>query len=123
MSIVGSLILKPAEQALINASPEMPLEHEGPVFREPWEAQAFAMAVALHERGVFSWGEWAEMLGEVIRQDALSPTGQGYYQLWLKALERIIADKRVVAEDEREIREREWHAAAARTPHGMPIML
>ena len=78
------------------AVPGIPRDAEGPVFREPWEAQAFAMTLALHERGLFSWPEWAATLGEEIKraQAAGDPdTGETYYRHWLNALERIVAAK------------------------------
>ena len=112
-----------AEKALAEASPEIPLDHDGPVFREPWEAQAFAIAVALHEKGLFSWSEWAKILGSVIAEDAKCSAGQDYYRLWLAALERIVAEKQVIGDEELHIRQHEWEEAAARTPHGMPIEL
>ena len=74
----------------------IPRNAEGPVFREPWEAQAFALALSLHERGVFSWAEWAAVLGDEIKkaQTAGDPdTGETYYHHWLNALERIVAAK------------------------------
>ena len=74
----------------------IPRNGEGPVFREPWEAQAFALALSLHERGVFSWTEWAAVLGDEIKkaQTAGDPdTGETYYHHWLNALERIVAVK------------------------------
>ena len=77
----------------IAAVPGIPRGPEGPVFREPWEAQAFAMAVALHERGLFTWGEWTAVLGDEIKraQAAGDPdTGDTYYLHWLAALERIV---------------------------------
>ena len=80
------------------AVPGIPRDAEGPVFREPWEAQAFAMTLALHERGLFSWPEWAATLGEEIKraQAAGDPdTGETYYRHWLNALERIVAAKGV----------------------------
>ena len=85
------------------AAPPMPCRasratRDGPVFREPWEAQAFAMALALHERGVFTWREWAATLGDEIKraQAAGDPdTGETYYRHWLAALERIVAEKGV----------------------------
>ena len=82
--------------ALSRAVPGLPVNADGPVFREPWEAQAFAMAVALHDRGVFTWSEWAETLGAEIKraQAAGDPdTGDTYYRHWLAALERIVAAK------------------------------
>src|SRR6202035_47990 len=74
--------------------PGIPRDAEGPVFREPWEAQAFAMALALHERGLFTWPEWAATLaGEIKRAQAAGDpdTGETYYRHWLNALERLVA--------------------------------
>jgi len=76
------------------AVPGLPRDEGGPVFREPWEAQAFALAVALNERGLFTWSEWAAALGEEIKraQAAGDPDlGNTYYRHWLVALERILA--------------------------------
>jgi len=108
------------------AVPGIPCDAEGPVFREPWEAQAFAMALALHRRGLFSWPEWAATLGAEIKraQAAGDPdTGETYYRHWLNALERLVAEKGV-ADTATLARYREaWDHAADRTPHGMPIEL
>src|SRR5439155_23490236 len=79
-----------------DALPSIPRDAEGPVFREPWEAQAFAMALALHERRLFTWPEWAATLADEIKraQAAGDPdTGETYYRHWLNALERIDAEK------------------------------
>lgn len=102
------------------------LGHDGPPFRAPWEAQAFALTLALYERGLFTWGEWTAALSEEIRraQAAGDPdTGETYYQHWLKALERLIADKGL-GDAATLARTREaWRRAALRTPHGLPIIL
>jgi nitrile hydratase accessory protein len=106
--------------------PSIPRDDEGPVFREPWEAQAFAMALALHERGLFSWKEWAEALGGEIRraQSAGDPdTGETYYQHWLATLERLVADKGVASSEALDRYRHAWDHAADRTPHGSPIEL
>ena len=99
---------------------------DGPVFREPWEAQAFALARSLQERGVFSSKEWAATLGEEIKkaQAAGDPdTGETYYHHWLAALERLVAAKGL-ADAQTLSRTREaWRHASARTPHGTPIEL
>ena len=108
------------------AVPGIPRDAEGPVFREPWEAQAFAMTLALHERGLFSWPEWAATLGEEIKraQAAGDPdTGETYYLHWLAALERMVAAKKVATPDVLARYHRAWDAAADRTPHGAPIEL
>ena len=106
--------------------PSIPRDAEGPVFREPWEAQAFAMALALHQRGLFTWPEWAGTLADEIQraQAAGDPdTGETYYRHWLAALERLVAEKRI-ASPERLARTRDaWDRAADRTPHGTPIEL
>jgi nitrile hydratase accessory protein len=97
-----------------------------PVFREPWEAEAFAMTLALHERGLFTWPEWAGALAaEIARAQAAgdADTGETSYRHWLAALERIVADKG--ATDPAALRRHRdaWARAAARTPHGTPIEL
>ncbi len=114
-----------AERALSD-SPGIPLGAEGPVFRAPWEAQAFAIAVALHERGLFSWAEWTAMLADEIRraQAAGDPdTGETYYRHWLAALERLLAEKGAADPATLARYRAAWHRAARRTPHGTPLQL
>jgi nitrile hydratase accessory protein len=112
--------------AVIAAAPGIPHDADGPVFREPWEAQAFAMTLALHDRGVFTWEEWATALSQEIKraQAAGDPdTGETYYHHWLAALEGLVAAKRVTDEATL-LRYRDaWDRAADRTPHGKPIEL
>jgi len=118
-----------ADAATLRATQEVqtiPRNAEGPVFREPWEAQAFALAVSLKERGLFTWKEWAVTLGDEIKkaQAAGDPdTGETYYHHWLATLERIVAEKGVT--DARTLtRTRDaWERACDRTPHGVPIEL
>ena len=107
-------------------APGIPRDRDGPVFREPWEAQAFAMALLLHKRGVFSWSEWAAALGEEIKraQAAGDPdTGETYYRHWLAALEGIVATKGVTTAATLRRYHDAWDRAADRTPHGKPIEL
>jgi nitrile hydratase accessory protein len=106
--------------------PSIPRDAEGPVFREPWEAQAFAMTLALHERGVFTWPEWASALASEIKraQAAGDPdTGETYYLHWLAALERLVAEKGVTSGDVLARTKHAWEHACDRTPHGKPIEL
>ena len=103
-----------------------PRDPDGPVFREAWEAQAFAMAVSLHERGVFTWPEWAQTLAAEIlaAQAAGDPdTGATYYHHWLAALERLVVAKGLAPASALAASADAWHAAARATPHGQPIML
>ncbi len=108
------------------AVPGVPRDADGPVFREPWEAQAFAMTLALHERGVFTWAEWAGTLGEEIKRALAAgdpDTGATYYRHWLATLERIVAQKRIADSATLERYGDAWSHAARRTEHGTPIEL
>jgi nitrile hydratase accessory protein len=108
------------------ALPEIPVDADGPVFREPWEAQAFAMALTLHERGLFTWSEWAAALAGEIKhaQAAGDPdTGETYYRHWLATLERLVAAKGVTTAETLHRYRDAWDHAADRTPHGAPIEL
>jgi nitrile hydratase accessory protein len=105
---------------------DLPRDEDGPVFREPWEAQAFALAVHLHERCVFTWPEWAATLAAEIEraQAAGDPdTGKTYYRHWLAALERILVEKGATDVDGLHRHADAWGRAADRTPHGTPIEL
>ncbi|MGI8525706.1 MAG: nitrile hydratase accessory protein [Pseudolabrys sp.] len=119
---IDSIMARRAAEAL----PGVPQDDDGPVFREPWEAQAFAMALVLHERGVFSWTEWAAALAAEIKraQAAGDPdTGATYYRHWLNTLEKLVADKGVTSGATLTRYREAWDHAAGRTPHGKPIML
>jgi nitrile hydratase accessory protein len=108
------------------ALPGIPVDDEGPVFREPWEAQAFAMALALHARGLFSWTEWAATLAtEIKRAQAAgdADTGETYYRHWLATLERLVAEKGITTTATLHRFRDAWDHAAERTPHGQPIVL
>jgi nitrile hydratase accessory protein len=108
------------------AVPSIPRDDDGPVFRAPWEAQAFAMALTLHERGLFTWPEWAATLADQIKraQAAGDPdTGETYYQHWLATLERLVAEKGVTSTETLARYRDAWDHAADRTPHGTPIEL
>jgi nitrile hydratase accessory protein len=107
-------------------SPGIPRDDNGPVFHEPWEAQAFAMTLALYDRGLFTWPEWSATLGDEIKraQSAGDPdTGETYYHHWLAALERLIANKGVTDNETLHRYRDAWDHAADRTPHGQPIEL
>jgi nitrile hydratase accessory protein len=115
-----------AVDAATRALPGIPHDADGPVFREPWEAQAFAMALALHARGLFTWNEWAQTLADEIKHAQAAgdaDTGETYYRHWLATLERLIAEKGVATFDTLHRYREAWDRAAERTPHGSPIEL
>jgi nitrile hydratase accessory protein len=115
-----------AAQRATREVPSIPCDAEGPVFREPWEAQAFAMTLTLHERGLFTWPQWAATLSEEIKraQAAGDPdTGETYYRHWLNALERLVTEKGVADAAMLARYQHAWDHAADRTPHGQPIEL
>ncbi|WP_299668684.1 nitrile hydratase accessory protein [uncultured Ruegeria sp.] len=99
--------------------PGLTLDGEEPVFNEPWEAQAFAMVINLHENGAFTWAEWADALSVEIH----SGKEMAYYHHWLAALEKIVSAKSLISANELAVRKDAWHRAADATPHGEPILL
>src|SRR5579864_5699358 len=127
VSGAGGLTRMSADPATLRATrsvASIPRNAEGPVFREPWEAEAFALALSLNERGLFTWTEWATTLGEEIKkaQAAGDPdTGETYYHHWLATLERIVAAKGLTDAGTLERTRDAWQRACERTPHGTPI--
>jgi nitrile hydratase accessory protein len=106
--------------------PSLPPNAGERAFREPWEAHAFALTLQLHERGLFTWPEWAAALAQQIaaaqaRGDA--DLGDTYYHHWLAALEALVAAKGATSADELAHTRDAWEHAAQRTPHGQPIEL
>jgi nitrile hydratase accessory protein len=97
----------------------------GPVFAEPWEAQAFALAVQLSQAGWFTWKEWTEALSVKLRAaDRDDPDdGTRYYQHWLAALEALVVARRLADPEALARRQEEWAAAYRATPHGQPVEL
>lgn len=103
--------------------PGLPRDDDGPVFAEPWQAQAFALTVKLNEGGHFAWSEWAAILGQEIRQAGPNDDPADYYLHWLSALEKIIQNKKILKHGEFDDRKSAWDRAARATPHGEPIEL
>jgi nitrile hydratase accessory protein len=102
------------------------LRGDGPPFREPWEAHAFALAVKLHERGLFTWREWADALATQIaaaKERGEADRSDTYYHHWLAALEALVARKGAASPTELQRTAHAWDHAADRTPHGQPIEL
>ncbi|HEX7929149.1 MAG TPA: nitrile hydratase accessory protein [bacterium] len=106
-------------------APGQPRNAEGPVFAEPWQAQAFALAVQLSAQGWFTWKEWAAALSvELKHADQHHPDdGTHYYEHWLVALEKLVAAKRLEDPARLHARKEEWAAAYRNTPHGKPVEL
>ena len=98
----------------------IPRDNDEPVFSQPWQAQAFALAVSLNEQGIFTWSEWAQLFSKEIKDDG---DPQSYYLNWMNALETLLNDKGIVVSEERIERNNAWDKASRATPHGEPIVL
>jgi len=108
------------------ALPRLPRDANGPVFGEPWQAQAFALAVKLSEQGHFTWNEWAAALADELKTaaDRGEPDdGTHYYEYWLAALERLVVDKGLTDREAMRERKAAWTEAYLHTPHGKPVEL
>jgi nitrile hydratase accessory protein len=106
--------------------PQLPRDEGGPVFAEPWQAQAFALAVKLSEQGYFTWKEWAAALADELRAAAdrgKPDDGSHYYEHWLAALERLVTAKGLSDPTALLARKEAWAEAYRRTPHGKPVEL
>jgi nitrile hydratase accessory protein len=127
MSNSGKTILNPPDPAAsIAALPGLPCDESGPVFAEPWQAQAFALTIRLHEAGCFTWPEWADALGAVLREANARgepDDGSHYYDHWLIALERLVATKHLLDAAALAGRKAAWADAYRTTPHGQPVVL
>jgi len=108
------------------ALPQLPRDEGGPVFAEPWQGQAFALAVKLSEQGHFTWKEWATALADELKVAASRgepDDGSHYYEHWLAALERLVAAKGLFDPAAMLARKEAWADAYRRTPHGKPVEL
>jgi len=106
--------------------PSLPRDEGGPVFAEPWQAQAFALAVRLSAQGHFTWKEWAAALADELKSaaDRGEPDdGSRYYEHWLAALERLVTAKSLSNPGEMLARKEAWADAYRHTPHGKPVAL
>ncbi|WP_018858665.1 nitrile hydratase accessory protein [Rhizobium sp. 42MFCr.1] len=105
-------------------SPQLPKSPDGePVFPEPWAAEAFAITVHLHERGLFTWNEWAETLSRELHQPGRAEDGSDYFDCWVAALSAILVKLGVADADMILDLQKSWQRAAEATPHGKPIEL
>jgi nitrile hydratase accessory protein len=110
----------------IDDFPALPRDQDGPVFNQPWEAKAFALAVRLSEAGCFTWSEWVKIFSQEINaaQERGDPDlGDTYYQHWLNALERICVEKGLIGSVDMQRRTATWRRAYFNTPHGQPVDL
>ena len=116
----------PAPLPALEALPDLPRDADGPVFREPWEASAFAITLELHAAGHFTWDEWATALSQQISaaQAAGDPDlGNTYYRHWLAALESLVTTKALATPEALDLRAQDWVRAYRNTPHGHPVEL
>lgn len=115
---------QPSEKLVV--LPQLPRDEAGPVFAEPWQAQAFALAVRLSEQGSFTWKEWASALAEELKPaaDRGEPDdGSQYYEHWLATLERLVTAKGLSDLEAMRVRKEAWADAYRHTPHGKPVEL
>jgi len=115
-----------ASPLTFNSPPQLLRDEGGPVFAEPWQAQAFALAVKLSEQGYFTWTEWAAALAHELQAAASGgepDDGSRYYEHWLAALERLVAAKGLADPTALVTRKAAWTEAYRRTPHGRPVEL
>ena len=114
------------EAERLSVLPQIPRDEHGPVFAQPWQAQAFALAVKLSERGYFTWKDWAAALAEEINAAAARgevDDGSRYYDYWLAALERLVTQRGLTNAESLIERKEAWADAYRHTPHGKPVEL
>jgi nitrile hydratase accessory protein len=102
--------------------PRLPRDAEGPVFAEPWQAQAFALAVRLSAEGLFSWPDWAAALSRELLSDP-DDDGSRYYLHWVAALEALVTERGLLTSGDLAARKHAWAEAYEHTPHGQPVAL
>jgi nitrile hydratase accessory protein len=105
------------------ALPRLPRDATGPVFAEPWQAQAFALALQLHAQGAFTWPEWANALSERLKAAGPDDDGLRYYEHWLATLEDLVTAKALATAPELGARKDAWAHAYRHTAHGRPVEL
>ena len=114
------------DQERIASLPSLPRDEGGPIFAEPWQAQAFALAVRLSAQGYFTWKEWASALADQLKSaaDRGDPDdGSRYYEHWLAALESLVTSKGLTGAADLLKRKEAWADAYRHTPHGRPVVL
>src|SRR3954470_2336433 len=126
VSLRMTQLISIAESELLAVLPRLPRDQGGPVFAEPWQAQAFALAVTLSEQGHFTWKEWAAALAHELQAAANRgdpDDGSRYYEHWLAALERLVTTKGLAEPTALVARKEAWTASYRNTPHGRPVEL
>jgi nitrile hydratase accessory protein len=113
----------PDPRSRFGTLPRLPRDDGGPVFAEPWQAQAFALALQLHERGAFTWTEWAGALSDRLKAAGPDDDGSRYYEHWLATLEGLVTAKHLAADVELDERKHAWAEAYRNTAHGRPVEL
>ena len=117
---------EPIDIERLSTLPQLPRDEQGPVFAEPWQAQAFALALKLSEQGYFTWKEWsAALAGELhaAQRRGEPDDGSRYYEYWLAALERLVTARNLTSQTALLSRKQDWIDAYRHTPHGKPVEL
>jgi nitrile hydratase accessory protein len=113
-------------QVDLQSLPAIPVGEDGPVFEEPWQAQAFALVIELVEAGQLNWQEWAAALGQQLQgaeRAGVPDDGSRYYHHWVAALEQLLGNKHIIQPEQLARRKRDWADAYRNTPHGKPVIL
>jgi nitrile hydratase accessory protein len=104
------------------ALPGLPKDEQEPIFAEPWQAQAFALAVRLNAERVFAWPDWAAALSHELARHP-DDDGSGYFLHWVSALETLATERGLVTVADLASRKDAWAEAYRHTPHGKPVEL
>jgi len=116
----------PIDSARLESLTQLPRDADEPVFAQPWQAQAFALAIELSRRGFFTWPEWTRALANELKRAAErreNEDGSGYYHHWLAALEHIVIAKGLADLTTLQDRKSAWIEAYRHTPHGNPVAM
>lgn len=114
--------------AAVDKAPDLipDIDRTGPVFDEPWQAQAFSVLVALRQEGCFEWKDWVDVFSQTIKAFPAEPgetANAAYFRQWAYALERMLVGRGLLTASEIAGREQQWRQAYLNTPHGEPVHL
>lgn len=104
----------------------LPQKQGEPVFRDSWEAEAYAIGNLLVKEGHLLPAEWMQRMAAAIAQAQAAgdpDCGDTYYLHWCAALESVCFDREWISPDLYQQQLALWAQAIANTPHGVPLAL